>query len=152
MEVRELMIGDYVKFKEHIYIIEEISAQGWIHFIHPETKTRINMTSDYIIDLLEPVSLTKEILEKNEFEKVIDEDGTECYRYYNRAADGYVKISLYDGGDSDWSIEIINYEKFNDNEIVYSNNFIFLKVHELQHILRVCNLNKLANNLKLINI
>lgn len=149
MKITELMIGDYVKYQGHIYIIEEISAKGWIHFIHPEAKIRINMTSDYIIDLLKPIPLTKEILEKNGLEKVIDEDGIECYRYYNRAADGYVKINLYDGGDSDWSIEIINYEKFNDNEIIYSNNFIFLKVHELQHILRLCNLNELANNLKL---
>ena len=149
MEATELMIGDYVKFKDDIYIFEEISAQGWVHLIYPDTGIRVNIISDYIMHLLKPIPLTKEILEKNKFEKVIDEDGTECYRYYNRAADGYIKISLYDGGDSDWSIKIINYEKFNDNEIIYSNNFIFLKVHELQHILRVCNLNKLANNLKL---
>jgi hypothetical protein len=149
MKITELMIGDYVKYQGCIYIIEEISAKGWVHLIHPEAKVRINMTSDYIMHLLEPIPLTTEILKNNGLEKIIDEDGTECYRYYNRAADGYVKISLYDGGDSDWSIEIINYEKFNDNEIIYSNNFIFLKVHELQHILRVCNLNELADNLKL---
>lgn len=149
MKVTELMIGDYVKYQGYNYIVEEISAKGWVHLIHSEAKVRVNMTSDYIIDLLEPIPITSEILKKNGLEKVIDEDGTECYRYYNHAADGYIKISLYDGGDSDWSIEIINYEKFNDNEIVYSNNFIFLKVHELQHILRLCNLNELANNLKL---
>ena len=124
MEVTELMIGDYVKFKDDIYIFEEISAQGWVHLIYPDTGIRVNIISDYIMHLLKPIPITKEILEKNGFEKVIDEDGTECYRYYNRAADGYVKISLYDGGDSDWSIEIINYDKFNDNEIIYSNNFM----------------------------
>ena len=83
-----------------------------------------------------------EILEKNGFKKVLDEDATECYRYYNRAADGYIKISLYDGGDGGWSIEIVNYEKFDDNEIVYNNNFIFLKVHQLQHALRLCGIEK----------
>lgn len=149
MKVTDLMIGDFIKYLEDIYIIEEISIKGWVHLIHPKIKARLILTSDYIIDLLKPIPLTKEILEKNGLEKVIDEDGTECYRYYNRAADGYVKISLYDGSDSDWSIEIINYEKFNDNEIVYSNNFTFLKVHELQHILRLCNLNELTDNLKL---
>lgn len=91
---------------------------------------------------VEPIPLTPEILEKNGFEKVFDEDGTECYRYYNSAGDGYIKISLYDGGDGDWSIEIINYEKFDDNEIVYNNNFIFLKVHQLQHALRLCGIEK----------
>ena len=72
----------------------------------------------------------------------MDEDGTECYRYYNSAADGYIKISLYYGGDGDWSMEIINYEKFDNNEIVYNNNFIFLKVHQLQHALKDCGINK----------
>ena len=91
---------------------------------------------------VEPIPLTPEILEKNGFEKVLDEDGTECYRYYNSAADGYIKISLYYGGDGDWSIEIVNYEKFDNNEIVYNNNFIFLKVHQLQHALRLCKIDK----------
>lgn len=150
MKATDLTIGDYVKYQGCIYIIEEISAKGWVHLIHSEAKVRVNMTSDYIIDLLEPIPITSKILKKNGLEKVIDEDGTECYRYYNRAADGYIKISLYDGDDSNWSIEIINYEKFNDNEIVYSNNFTFLKVHEFQHALRLCKLNELANNFKLI--
>ena len=47
-----------------------------------------------------------------------------------------------DGGDGDWSIEIVNYEKFDDNEIVYNNNFIFLKVHQLQQALRLCGIEK----------
>ena len=91
---------------------------------------------------IKPIPITPEILEKNGFEKVLDEDGTECYRYYNSAADGYIKISLYNGGDGDWSIEIINYEKFDDNEIVYNNNFTFLKVHQLQQAFRLCGIEK----------
>lgn len=150
MKVTELMIGDYVKYQGFIYIIEAISVKKWVHLIYPITKARLELISDYIIDLLEPILITPKILEKNGLEKVIDEDGTECYRYYNRAADGYVKISLYDGGDSDWRIEIINYEKFNDNEIVYNNNFTFLKIHEFQHALRLCKLNEFANNFKVI--
>lgn len=150
MKATELMIGDYVKYQGFICRIEEISAQGWVHLIYSDTGIRVNIISDYIMHLLEPVPVTAEILEKNGLEKVIDEDGTECYRYYNRAADGYIKISLYDGGDSDWSIEIINYEKFNDNEIIYNNNFIFLKVHEFQHALCLCKLNEFANNFELI--
>ena len=84
MKVTELMIGDYVKYQGHNYIIEEISTKGWVHLIHPETKTRINMTSDYIIDLLEPILLTKEILEKNGF--------TQCVT----APYGYYKAPIYD--------------------------------------------------------
>ena len=143
MKVTELMIGDYVKYQEHIYIIEEISAQGWIHFIHPETKTRINMTSDYIIDLLEPVPLTKEILEKNGFIQCVT------------APCGYYKAPIYDMFDilfhvsedayeDTWHVEI-----FTDHD---DNNFILFNlcyVHEFQHILKLHELNELANNLKL---
>jgi len=38
MEAKDLMIGDYVKYQGHNYIIEEISAKGWAHLIHPEAK------------------------------------------------------------------------------------------------------------------
>lgn len=58
MKPTELKIGDYVKYQGHIYIVEEISAKGWVHLIYPETKIRVNMASDYIIDLLEPISLS----------------------------------------------------------------------------------------------
>ena len=93
-------------------------------------------------DEIKPIPLTPEILEKNGFEKVLDKDNIECYRYYNSAADGYIEIILYNGGEGDWSIKIVNYEKFDNNEIVYNNNFIFLKVHQLQQALRLCGIKK----------
>lgn len=86
--------------------------------------------------------VTPEILEKNGFERVLDTDDTECYRYYRSTNDGYIEIILYNGGDGDWSIKIINYEKFNDNKIVYINDFIFLQVNQLQHALRLCEIEK----------
>lgn len=143
MEAKDLMIGDYVKYQGHNYIIEEISTKGWVHLIHPETKTRINMTSDYIIDLLEFVPLTKEILEKNGF--------TQCVI----APCGYYKAPIYDMFDilfhvsedayeDTWHVEI-----FTDND---DNNFVLFNlcyVHEFQHTLRLHELNELANNLKL---
>ena len=64
MKATELMVGDCVKYKGHNYIVEEISAKGWIHLIHPEAKVRVNMASDYIIDLLEPIPLTPEFFER----------------------------------------------------------------------------------------
>jgi hypothetical protein len=79
MKYSELMTGDYVKYQGHIYIIEEISAKGWVHLINPETKTRVNTTSDYIIGLLVPVSLTPEILEANGFEQSVDDEDKYCF-------------------------------------------------------------------------
>ena len=143
MEVTELMVGDYVEYQGYNYIIEEISAKGWVHLAHPEAKIRINMTSDYIINLLKPIPLTKEILEKNGF--------TQCIT----APCGYYKAPIYDMFDilfhisedayeDTWHVEI-----FTDHD---DNNFVLFNlcyVHEFQHILRQHELNNLANNLKL---
>lgn len=90
MKPTELRIGDYVKYQGHIYIIEEISAKGWVHLIYPKTKIRVNMTSDYIIDLLEPIPFTPKIPEKGKVEKpnggIVLEDFNE--------GDGFYKVNL----------------------------------------------------------
>ena len=146
MKATDLMIGDYVKYLGNIYIVEEISTKGWVHLIYSKTKSRLNLPSDYIISLLEPVPLTKEILEKNGF--------TQCVT----APCGYYKAPIYDMFDilfhvsedvyeDTWHVEI-----FTDHD---DNNFILFNlcyVHEFQHTLRLHELNELANNLKLINI
>lgn len=143
MKANELMIGDWV---ECVYSTHKKKVYAQIDAIE-EGQTCILVRLDncnWFLDIsfIKPTALTTEILEKNGFEKVFDEDGTECYCCYNCAADGYIKISLYNGGDGDWRIEIVNYEKFDDNKIVYSNNFIFLKVHQLQHALKLCGIEK----------
>lgn len=129
LKIKDVMVGDWVDVRNN-------AAQNTPHL---EKITPSHFLRD---EHWYGVELVAEILENNGFEKVLDEDGTECYRYYNSAADGYIKISLYNGGDGDWSIEIINYEKFDNNEIVYNNNFIFLKVHQLQHLFKLCGITK----------
>lgn len=134
MKAKDLMISDYISVKPSEMPIK-VAA---VHHKKVAYHAVVNKLEWVRESLLKPIPLTSEFLEKNGFKKVLDEDGTECYRYYNRAADGYIKISLYNGSDDDWSIEIVNYAKFDDNEIVYNNNFIFLKVHQLQQALRLC--------------
>lgn len=133
MKVTELMIGDYVKFKDDIYIFEEISAQGWVHLIYPDTGIRVNIISDYIMHLLEPVPLTPEILKTNGFEQNINyeddysfEDTTIIFKHNDK----YLFTASING----------------------SKGMLYLcanYVHELQHALKICGLNKLADNLKL---
>ena len=128
MKTSELMIGDYVKYQGHIYIVEEISAKGWVHLIHPETKVRVNMASDYIIDLLEPIPLTPEILKRNGFK-------------YFEDANAYILLT----DDLDCVILTLN----GLTVIFHWNNMPIMCVHQLQHVLRLCGLNDLADNLKL---
>lgn len=146
MEAIELMIGDYVKYQGHIYIIEEISAKGWVHLIYPNTGIRVNIISDYIIDLLEPIPLTREILERNGFTQHIT------------ASDGYydAPVLCMDNDDVLFHVSEDNYEDtwhvetfidHNDNEYVLFN---LCFVHEAQHALRLCGLNELADNFELI--
>ena len=140
MKANELMIGDYVIRKnvpKEILIVDAIDSIRNIVYLDLDG---LGITEK--LENIEPVTPTPEILKKNEFEKALDEDDIECYRYYNNAADGYIKITLYDGSDGDWRLEIVNYDKFNDNEIRYKNEFSFLKVHELQHALRLCGIEK----------
>lgn len=143
MKATDLMIGDYVKYLGNIYIVEEISAQGWVHLIHPKTKIRINMTSDYIIDLLEPILLTKEILEKNGFIQCVT------------APCGYYKAPIYDMFDILFHVSEDTYEDTWHTEVFTDHNdsnFVLYNlcyVHELQHVLRLYELNELTNNLKL---
>ena len=126
MKATELQIGDYIKYQGQIYIVEEISAKGWVHLIYPETKVRVNMTSDYIIDLLEPIPLTREILELNGFK-------------YFKEISSYVLQTE--------TIPIILrwdywFKRFYWHEVKIRN------VHELQHVLRMCDMNERANNFK----
>lgn len=127
MEAKKLMIGDYVKYQEHIYIIEEISAKGWVHLIYPKIKARLILSSDYIINLLEPIPLTAEILKRNGF-------------YYDEDRKAYLMGVIFQVKPEKhglFSFEICG--------CPYPLNTI----NQLQHALRLCRLNDLADNLKL---
>lgn len=140
MVPNELAIGDFIKFQGEIYIVEEISAQGWIHLIYPKGR-RLNVTSDYIMHLLEPIPLTPEILELNGFQKV----PTAPHSYSNSDlwdCDIIINISE-DTYEDTW--HVYKFTDHNDNTFVC---FSLCYVHELQHLLKLCNLNNLANSLK----
>ena len=140
LTAKDLMIGDYVIRKnvpKEILVVDAIDPIRNIVYLDLDG---LGITEK--IENIEPIPPTPEILAKNGFEKKLDDFGIEYYRYYNRAADGYIKITLYDGGDGDWDLEIVNYDKFNDHEISYKNQFSFLKVHQFQHALRLCGIDK----------
>ena len=129
-------------YNDDICIVDEIRVDNTTVLTALNTDVTSIDGDQVSVDEITPIPITAEILEKNGFEKTLDVDDMECYRYYNRAADGHIKIILHDGGDGDWSIEIVNYDKFHDHEIRYKNEFLFLKVHQLQHALRLCEIEK----------
>ena len=144
------MIGDYVKYQECIYIVEEISAKGWVHLIYPKTKARLNLASDYIINLLEPIPLTAEILEKLGFSKVPQ---TKCSNPYHWTLDVYEEESE----DLLYSIRAyktlfrgmyISIDNYADCEPIKFSKQIE-HFHELQHALRSSGLSDLVDKLKM---
>ena len=136
MKPNELQIGDWAACEGKNGKVKELRE----HKLSLKTENSVMIV---YYNNVKPIPITPEILEKNGFGKTLDEDDIECYRFYNRAGDGYIKITLYDGGDGDWSLEIVNYDKFNDKEIRYKNESSFLKVHQLQHALRLAGICKM---------
>lgn len=60
MKATDLRIGDSVLYQGHVCIVEEISAKGWVHLLYADTRTRVNLTSDYVIDELQPIPISPE--------------------------------------------------------------------------------------------
>lgn len=119
MKVNELMIGDWVMDGKNIAQITSITCDGII-------ETTFNESSN--IEVIEPISLTHEILVKIGFS--------------TEPNIGYI-IDDYDGTQ-------IIYDSWNNNLRIIKDyktcldikTFNDLTVHELQHALRICGVEK----------
>ena len=140
MNVKELMIGDWVAY------IPEIE-EGEDSYLGEPRNIQVDLSCLQKIDeiIFASIPLTPEILEKNGF--------------YNRNTEWYYKRFLSNGCfDIATSLvyreievskvcgvgtdcEEVDY----GSEIVFGNNIC---VHQLQHVLRLCGLNDLADNFK----
>ena len=140
MKATDLMVGDYVKYLGDIYIVEEISIKGWVHLIHPKIKARVILSSDYIMHLLEPISLTVEILERNGWIY-----NNEDEKFFPQT---WINDELMLRAIDDYSYRVVVISDY-DDEDTNDTPFIITYIHELQHILRLCEYDDLANNFKL---
>ena len=128
MKANELMIGDKVMVK----VLSQIPNTYVLH-----TWT----ANDYSRDIqVKPIPLTAEILEKDGWERDIDKEWKYnnsrilphyCYQWEKQN----VKIEMYAGLEG-FTISLIIGRRF-------------YAVHELQHVLRLCGLDELADNFKI---
>lgn len=136
MKPEQLMIGDYILFNKNIYKIEEISKKGWAHITYnliDGRECRVGLASDYILDELTPVPLTAEILEKNGF-KFYCTDVFEEWKSKDKRITMHDKE--YPNSFNKWSVHI-------DTEDMRTMGYFEITyVHELQHALRLCGINK----------
>lgn len=131
MKATELMIGDWVMYhntpRQVVYINDRRLRElhnNEVGFTHDEDEWIAAHNAS-------PIPLTPEILEKNGWEKSIGENPVEVWAigkgvYLHKTDNGY---KLREGAE-------FNVPSIHD-------------VHELQHALRLCGLNDLADNFKI---
>jgi hypothetical protein len=128
MKAEDLMIGDLVLYNETHQQILEIS--GIDDEVYLETDELVHQSE------IQPISLTSEILEKNGFRKSVSPPGihAKCYEINNK--------------DEKYCLTIANYNKYKrllldiDSEDSECFNIKCDYVHQLQHALRLCGIEK----------
>lgn len=139
MKATELMIGDYVLVKPSMMLIK-VAAVHHKKVGYHAAPHKLNWVR---MDLLEPIPLTLEILERNGFTHCLT---APCGYYHAPICDMFDILfhASEDTYEDTWHTEV--FTDHNDNNFVLYN---LCYVHELQHALRLCGLNELADNLKL---
>ena len=133
MEATELIISDWVigkKWREKPFQIIRINDNG--KFIYG--KRTDSIVGPFLIDGLEPILLTLEILERNNFEL---RDGFLYHRIDDKPH--HYDFKLKNGG-------VFSSEGYTLECGIYLLTIRY--VHELQHALRLCGLHELADNFK----
>lgn len=133
MKANELMIGDWVYDKM-------LKGYGKIEVITPFVIQCDIHTDTHNMDFFEPIPLTEEILKANGFVH---------HEYWNKGC------YAYDAHKQEilWSMDFYIYNGRKEfgasGKKATINDWHCEFVHELQHALRLCGLNDLADNFKL---
>lgn len=140
MDYTDLMVGDWVRFRND-YPQKELQGKiANVRGINGRVDVR-TLGGEYLDsehpNWLEPIRITQEILEKSGFEKQGD-----LYQYHINAGNGYTRIDIIDLQDGLWSYDIDVYDKFADAHKIHNDDDCFLKLHQLQHLLRLCGIKK----------
>lgn len=142
MKMNELMIGDWVNFLIDIVggetefdpvvneyqpmRVDSISSLG-------EVDSELGVIND--VSQLQPISLTAEILKKNfNFDPNNSEGTFEHYWWSN----GYLDVAITEFTDGIWEVEVDEIEMGN----LPTWKMFVSNVHELQHALHLCNIEK----------
>ena len=129
MKSEELMIGDWVKFDEDICLVDEVRLDGTVVLTSMNTDLTSVDGSQVEDEEIEPIPLTREILEKNGFE--FEQHGSlevaifAILKIENRHS---ITLEYIGWSDGRWAI--------------HEHRLVIKHVHELQHVLRLCGINK----------
>ena len=141
MEAKELMIGDKVMVKVLSQIPDTYVLHTWT-------------ANDYSRDIqIKPIPLTAEILEKNGFDPetfLTDEWGRKVYyKEFSSCVVEPADSGKYIFGTTKyWSQTYSDGSPINWGTMYESRIYNLQYIHELQHALRLCGLDELADNFK----
>lgn len=140
MKVNELMLGDWLY---QTSLVLDYDQTDWIR---ERAFTQVNAdllyAFDTIKDELEPIPLTSKILEKNGFEY---DDNENCWKLIKKD-DRYTLYSIYVNTNRISIYNWINKEGERFTDACNKVNVHYKYVHQLQHALRLCGLNELADD------
>ena len=148
MKATELMIGDWVIFGDEPLKVQHIYNNGYDDVVAEITEESINEYDvceeirDVSLVNCSPIPVTPEILEKNGFEMFKYDGWVHYYRIFGNSAIPFVLHSMI-GGEM-LSREVDIFSTSTDTNCGIEINY----VHELQHALRLCGLDELADNFK----
>lgn len=144
MRNSDLQIGDYVRFKrtkEKVFVFE---IDGDRNVINNEPDGYCS-EKNIDIDAVEPIPLTSEILEKNGFDKFLGLG--RFVSKYIKTQEVSIMIDVLFCKDSHIVVDIEK-QSFVEGTRNSLHSCDIQALHELQHALRLCGLNELADNLK----
>lgn len=145
LKAADLMPMDIVRHKRTKEIISIFEIDEYRNVINNEADGYCSETN-ISIDDIEPIIVSESILEQNEFvhDSLITGDSWDTRRWIYKKDEFTIKIQYPTDNFTGCCVISVNKGSF----ITY----IFGKeiyAHELQHCLRLCGLNKLADNLKI---
>jgi hypothetical protein len=133
MEAKEVMVGDWVKYGNRFALIQSITPNECCILVSCGGSDEFVWET---YDNIEPVPLTSEILEKNGFTKSTPPTGihARCYELDNKKDRYHLTIADY----NKYKRLLLNV----DSEDSECFNIKCDYVHEFQHALRLCGINK----------
>jgi hypothetical protein len=129
MELNEFMIGDWVtckKWRENPYRLTRINDNGKHNYGVTGSGSQVG---PFLIEEIEPIPLTTEILEKNGFE------WTTTHSYMVLVVDSmHIAFGFYK--------DCLSISDWNENGNTQITSIQCKFVHQLQHALRLCGIDK----------
>lgn len=130
LKATDLMVGDWLMFND-----KPCQVKG-LH--NDDTATFVGYRSAYYLIDAEPIPLTPEILEKNGFEKVDNMYPFPTFRSDDKENYLCITVGFPEGDRTKRKFPFIEI----DSKDIYVEHIIINFVHELQHALRLCGINK----------